>query len=273
MTAVTAAPAKKKLSPRKRAQRIRIIQYAVLVALLVAAILTIDGNQVQQVFLRPDMVARTFGPALGWAFVNTIIYTVGAFLFGLVLGTILALMKLSKVAPYRWLANIYTEFFRGVPAIIVFLAFSLLGAAFPGFEMPLGAYGTVWTALGMVSAAYMSETIRAGIQAVPKGQTEAARSLGMPSGMATRRIILPQAFQIILPPLTNELILVAKDTSLVYVIGLSTGAYELTKYGRDLANSTANLTSLVVAGLCYLIITLPLSALVQRMEAKRKATR
>jgi polar amino acid transport system permease protein len=183
-------------------------------------------------------------------------------------------MKLSPIGPYRWLATAYTEFFRGVPAIIVLLAFNLLPIAFPGLHLPWEPYGTVWTALGMVSAAYMSETIRAGIQAVPKGQMEAARSLGMPSGMAMQRIILPQAFRIITPPLTNELVLLTKDSSLVYVLGLTLETYELTKYGRDLANSNGNLTPLIVAGLCYLIITLPLTALVRRMEAKqRKATR
>lgn len=107
MTAVTAgsAPTRKRLSPRKRAQRMRIVQYAVLVVLVLLAVLTIDGRAVQQVFFRPDLIARTISPALGIAFLNTIIYTVGAFLFGLLLGTILALMKLSQVAPYRWLAK------------------------------------------------------------------------------------------------------------------------------------------------------------------------
>ncbi|MGC4151558.1 MAG: amino acid ABC transporter permease [Propionicimonas sp.] len=273
-TITTTTSQKKKLSPRKRAQRIRIVQYAVLVAVVVLAITTIDGRAIQQVFFRPDLVAQTISPALGRAFLNTIIYTAGAFAFGLVLGTILALMRLSQVAPYRWLATIYVEFFRGLPAIIVFLAFSLLGTALPGFRFPFDPYGTVWTALGMVSAAYISETIRAGIQAVPKGQIEAARSLGMPPGMSMQRIVLPQAFRIITPPLTNELVLMTKDSSLVYVIGLTTSAYELTKFGRDMANSQANITPLVVAGFCYLIITLPLSYVVRRMEARqRKATR
>ena len=241
-SAVQTSPGKKKLSPRKRAQRVRIVQYAALVVLLVVAVLTVDGRQVQQVFLRPDLIARTMGPALLYAFVNTIIYTAGAFIFGLALGTVLALMKLSQVGPYRWLATIYTEFFRGVPAIIVLLAFSLMGVAFPGFKFPFDPYGTVWTALGIVSAAYMSETIRAGIQAVPKGQMEAARSLGMAPSMAMQRIILPQAFRIITPPLTNELVLLTKDSSLVYVLGLTTAGYELTKFGRDLANTYANIT-------------------------------
>lgn len=269
----TATP-RKKLSPRKRAQRIRMVQYGVLVLLVVAAALTIDGRQLQEVFLRPDLISKTLGRELFSAFLNTIVYTAGAFILGLALGTALALMKLSQVAPYRWLATIYTEFFRGVPAIIVLLAFSLMGVAFPGFKFPFDPYGTVWVALGMVSAAYMSETIRAGIQAVPKGQIEAARSLGMSPGMSMQRIVLPQAFRIVTPPLTNELVLLTKDSSLVYVLGLFSSGYELTKFGRNLANTYANITPLVVAGFCYLIITLPLTYLVRRMEAKQmKATR
>lgn len=273
-TADAATPTRtKKLSPRKRAQRIRWIQYGVLALVLLVAIFTIDGGQVQRVFFRPDLIQQTLGAGLPHALLNTIIYTAGAFVTGLVLGTVLALMRLSQVAPYRWLASIYIEFFRGVPALIVLLAFGLLSVAFPGLKFPFEPYGTVWTALGMVSAAYMAETIRAGIQAVPKGQVEAARSLGMPAGMAMRRIVLPQAFRIITPPLTNELILLTKDSSLVYVLGLTTGAFELTKFGRDLSNSNGNLTPLVVAGLCYLLITLPLTLLVRRMEAKSKKAR
>ncbi|MBK8462715.1 MAG: amino acid ABC transporter permease [Nigerium sp.] len=273
MTTTQAAVPRKKLSPRKRAQRVRWAQYAVLVALLVGAVLTIDGAQVQRVFFRLDLVQITLTSGLPRAFLNTIIYTAGAFVFGLALGTVLALMRLSQVAPYRWLASIYIEFFRGVPALIVLLAFGLMSVAFPGLRFPLDPYGTVWTALGIVSAAYMAETIRAGILAVPKGQVEAARSLGMPSGTAMRRIVLPQAFRIITPPLTNELILLTKDSSLVYVLGLTASAFELTKFGRDISNSNGNLTPLVVAGFCYLLITLPLTFLVRRMEAKSAKAR
>ena len=271
--AVSASTPRRKLSPRKRAQRLRWGQYALLVALVTLALLNMNIVQVQHTFFRPEFIARTITQGLVGALANTIIYTIGAFVFGLVLGTVLAMMKLSSVGPYRWLATAYVELFRGLPAIIVFMAFSLLPLAFPGLRIPFDPMGTVWVALGLVSGAYMAETIRAGIQAVPKGQVEAARSLGMPSGMAMRKIVLPQAFRIITPPLTNELILVTKDSSLCYVIGLSATGYELTKYGRDLAVSTASLTPLVVAGLSYLIITLPLSAIVRRMEAKAKRAR
>lgn len=268
----TVAP-RKKLSPRKRAQRIRLVQYAILAAVVVAAILTVDGRQVQSVFFRSDLIQLTLQAGLPRALLNTVLYTFGAFLVGLTLGTLLALMRLSQVAPYRWIASIYIEFFRGVPALIVLLAFGLLSVAFPGLRFPLDPYGTVWTALGMVSAAYMAETIRAGILAVPKGQVEAARALGMPAGMAMRRIVLPQAFRIITPPLTNELVLLTKDSSLVYVLGLTAAAFELTKFGRDISSSNGNLTPLVIAGLCYLLITLPLTFIVRRMEAKAKKAR
>ncbi|MCL2489669.1 MAG: amino acid ABC transporter permease, partial [Propionibacteriaceae bacterium] len=78
----------------------------------------------------------------------------------------------------------------------------------------------------------------------------------------------PQAFRIIMPPLTNDLISLVKDSSLVYILGLTAQGFELTKYGRDMANTSANLTPLVVAGLCYLVITVPLGYMVRRMEAK-----
>lgn len=273
MTSPAATRAPRSLSPRKRAQRIRWVQYAVLIAAVIALVSIADFPRIQKVFFRGDLIVDTLTQGLGRAILNTLIFTAGAFVIGLAGGTVLALMRLSSVGPYRWLATAYIEFFRGLPAIIVLLAFGLLPLAFPGFEIPFGTYGIVWLALGIIAAAYMAETIRAGIQAVPKGQVEAARSLGMPAGAATRKVVLPQAFRIITPPLTNEVILLVKDSSLAYVIGLSANGFDLTKYGKDLANTNANLTPLVMAGLCYLLITLPLSLVVQRLEAKAAKAR
>jgi polar amino acid transport system permease protein len=122
--------------------------------------------------------------------------------------------------------------------------------------------------LGLVGAAYMAETIRAGIQAVPKGQVEAARSLGMSAARAMITIVIPQAFRIILPPLTNELVLLTKDSSLIYLLGLSLEEYDLTKFGRDQLNQTASLTPILLAGLCYLIITIPLGYLSRYLERR-----
>ena len=272
-TEQTTPATRARMSPRRRAQLLRWVQYAVLAIVLLVAVFAANWHQIIDVFFRPNLVVETLTTSLGTAFKNTVVYTAGAFVFGLVVGTLLALMRLSNVAPYRWIAGIYIEFFRGLPAIVVLIAFSLLPLAFPGMVIPFDPYGTVWIALGIVVSAYMAETIRAGIQAVPKGQLEAARSLGMPAGRAMRSIVLPQAFRIILPPLTNELIMLVKDSSLAYILGLSTEGFELTKYGRDLANTNANLTPLVVAGLCYLVITLPLTIVVRRMEAKTARAR
>lgn len=269
----TATPVRpRRGSPRQRARRVRMIQYAVLLLVFAGAVLTADWHGIGQAFFRADMIETTL-PGLPRAILNTLIYTIGAFAFGVLAGTVLALMRLSQVAPYRWLATGYVEFFRGLPALIVLIAFSLIALVLPGVRVPGGEVGTVWLGLGIVSSAYLSETIRAGILAVPKGQAEAARSLGMSQGEATRKIVLPQAFRIILPPMTNELILLVKDSSLVYVLGLAPAQYELTKYGRDIANSQSNLTPLVVAGLCYLLITIPLTILVKRLEANAAKAR
>jgi len=264
---------RKGLSPRQRARRSQGIQYAILIVIVLVAAFTANWGQIASVFFKPSLIKSAFESGLPTAFLKTIEYTIGAFVIGLLGGTLLALMRLSSVGPYRWLATVYIEFFRGLPAIVVFVAFSLLPLAFANLVIPFDPYGTVWLALGIVSAAYMAEVIRAGIQAVPKGQLEAARSLGMPLGLATRKIVLPQAFRIVLPPLANDLILLVKDSSLVFIIGTSAGDFELTGFGRDLANTESNLTPLVTAGFCYLIITLPLGLLVRRLEAKAARAR
>lgn len=262
------------MSPRKRAQVSRYAQYAVLVVVVLVLAIAADWGTIIDNFFEPSIIRDQFPDIITIALKNTILYTIGAFVFGLILGLILALMRLSQVAVYRWLATAFVEFFRGVPALIVFIAFGFgIPTAFPGRVLPGGTFGTVTISLGLVGAAYMAETIRAGIQAVPKGQLEAARSLGMSQGRAMISIVIPQAFRIILPPLTNELILLTKDSSLVYVIGLSLSGYELTKFGREGLNDTSNVTPLTVAALCYLIITLPLSVVVRRMESRAERAR
>ena len=119
----------------------------------------------------------------------------------------------------------------------------------------------------------MAETIRAGIQAVPKGQMEAARSLGMSHGRAMLSVVVPQAFRIILPPLTNELILLTKDSSLVYILGLALSELRADQVRPGGMNSASNLTPIIVIGLCYLLITVPLSIVVRRMESRAERAR
>ena len=257
------------MSPRKRARVSRGIQYAVLVLAAVGVALLVDWDTIGNVFFDIDSARAMFPEIIGTALKNTVLYTAGGFTLALALGLVLALMRLSPVGPYRWMATAFIEFFRGVPALVVFLALGLgVPLAFPGYEIPGGNFGKASVALGLVGSAYMAETIRAGIQAVPKGQMEAARSLGMSHGRAMVSIVIPQAFRIILPPLTNELILLTKDSSLIYVLGYSLTTLELTALGKEFLNQERNLTPMVTISLMYLLITVPLSILVRRMEAR-----
>jgi len=261
------------MSPRKRARLSRGIQYTVLGVIVLVAALAADWPEIGEAFFDPSVLVQLVPEIFTIALKNTIIYTACGFSFGLMLGLILALMRLSSVGPYRWFATGVIELFRGLPALVVFFFFGYgLPIAF-GREVPGGTIGNVTVALGLVGGAYMAETIRAGIQAVPKGQMEAARSLGMSHTRAMFSVVIPQAFRIILPPLTNELILLTKDSSLVYVLGLSLSGYELTGFGRDALNTLVSVTPLMAIGVAYLMITVPLSIVVRRMEARSARAR
>lgn len=260
---------------RRQRRRVSLgVQYAVFVAAVVVLASLADWASLRANFARGDLAREMFPEVLTIALKNTVVYTLTGFGAGLLLGVVLALMRLSSVPPYRWLAMAYIEVFRGLPALLIFIFVGVgVPLAFPGTQIPGGTVGKVALALALVSAAYMAETVRAGIQAVPKGQREAARSLGMSSSRAMVSIVIPQAFRIIVPPLTNELVLLFKDSSLVLFLGVQLGERELTKFGRDLASTKANITPILVAGLCYLVITVPLSYLARRLEARNaKAT-
>lgn len=265
----------------KRTTRRRLTQgglYALLLVAVAVVALAADWPTIKANFFAPD----GFIPPGSWddlitiGVKNTIIYTVIAFLGGLALALVLALMKLSPLLLYRWLATGYIEFFRGLPALIVIIFVATgIPIAFQ-WTPPGGTVGAGLIALVMVSAAYMAETLRAGIQAVPKGQTEAARSLGMSAGRTTATVILPQAFRIVIPPLTNEFVLIIKDTSLLFVIGVAADERELTTLARDFFASgptAGTATSLMQAAILYLVITLPLTQLVAWLERKQQRAR
>lgn len=258
---------RRRISPRRRARRARIVQYAVLVVVVVVLASVVDWSRIGDNFFNQDAIAQ-IAPQIPRAFLNTVIYTLCGFAVGLSLGTLLALMKLSSVRLYRWIATVYIEFFRGIPALLVVISF---GYAVPiAFGISIGSVTLkAALALGMVSAAYIAETLRAGLQAVPTGQVEAARSLGMSHSRTLVQVVIPQAFRIVLPPMTNEFILLTKDTSLVFLLGLATVQYDLTKIGRDaLNNATGGLTPLFLIGACYLLITLPLGQLARYLERR-----
>lgn len=264
---LSAGAGRTRMSPRRRARLSRGIQYGILAAVLVLLLVSADWSRIGDTIFSPS-AAATLLDKLPQAFLNTLTYTVAAFAVGLSLGTLLALMRLSSVGPYRWIATIYTEFFRGIPALLVVIA---VGYAVPiAFDIKLTSITAVAAiALGSVSAAYIAETLRAGIQAVPKGQVEAARSLGMSHTRTMIKVVLPQAFRTVLPPLTNEILLLTKDTSLVFALGMTQQQFELTKIGRDaLSTASGGLTGLFLIGACYLVITIPLGFLTRWLERK-----
>ena len=258
-------PGRRRTSPRTRARVTRAVQYVVLAAVVLAVAFLTDWSKVGEQLFNPA-VAADLASRMPRGLWNTVRYTLGAFAVGLPLGAVLALMKLSSVAPYRWIATAYIEFFRGIPALLVVLS---VGFAVPiafGVNIP-SMLAKASIALGVVSAAYIAETLRAGIEAVPKGQVEAARSLGMSHGRTLAQVVVPQAFRIVLPPMTNEIILLTKDTSLVFLLGMLVTEYDLTKIGRDaLSSAQGGLTALFVAGACYLLLTLPLGQLTRWLE-------
>lgn len=271
MAASTATAGRRGLTKRQQQKLVRGFLYVVFVLGIVWVASVADWESTRRNFFNAELARSMFPDVLTIAARNTILYTFLAFSFGLAFGLLLALMRLSTIKPYRWLATVYIEIFRGLPALLtIFLI---------GIGIPI-AFGTRWPilvtitlGLGIVAAAYMAETIRAGIEGVPKGQMEAARSLGMSYTWAMISIIIPQGFRIIIPPLTNELVLLIKDTSLLFVLGTTPATKELLKFGRDLLNTNANATPLIVVGAVYLMITVPMTQLVRVLERRNARSR
>lgn len=247
--------------------------YAAVVVVVAAIAVLADWQSIKENFASGEVFRSLFPDLVTQAAKNTLVYTAISFVGGLLLALLLALMKLSPFGIYRWMATTYIEFFRGLPALVVILGFAFAVPIAFQWRPPGGNVGAGLLALIVVSAAYMAETIRAGIQAVPKGQTEAAQSLGMGGFWTTAAVVLPQAFRIVLPPLTNEFVLLLKDTSLLQFAGVGAGDGELTNFASDNLNTTGNATPLLAVALAYLIITLPLTRLVAALEKRQSRAR
>jgi len=188
-------------------------------------------------------------------------------LFGTLLGVIMALMRISRIWPIKFVASAYIELIRGTPMLVQILIIHY-GLTVVGVNLPAFMSGVV--ALTMNSSAYMAEVFRAGIQAIDKGQTEASRSLGMTNGMTLRYIILPQAFRNMLPAIGNEFIIIIKDSSLVSMIGIA----EIIYTARTIQGVTFQpLAPLLVAAGLYFIITFTLANLLSWLERRLSISR
>jgi polar amino acid transport system permease protein len=225
-------------------------------------------------------------PAFGWPVVaeymfdsqilaglgRTLELTIAAMTIGLVLGTVLAVMRLSRNRLLQTLSWIYIWFFRSVPVLVQLIFWYNFGALYPHvvlgvpfgptlFSASTNAVITPLTAalagLGLAQAAYTAEVIRAGIVSVPPGQTRAAKALGMRPGTIFFRIVFPQAMRVIIPPVGNEVISMVKNTSLVSIIAMSELLYTAQLI---YARTYQTIPLLIVASLWYLIVVSILSA-------------
>lgn len=208
----------------------------------------------------------------------TLIISLATIILGLLFGTIMAFMKMSKILPLRWFANIYVEFIRGTPVLaqisIVFYGLPMMGIDVPSImlgDVDISRLVSGIIALSINSTAYICEIVRSGIQSVNYGQTEGALALGMSNVRAMLCIVLPQAMKNILPALGNEFITIIKTSSQVSVIGIA----EL-MYAADTIRgiSFQPMAPLLVVTLIYFVITFCISLILKRIEkSMRRSSR
>lgn len=217
-------------------------------------------------------VAVKYWPALmdglGLTLLSTIIAVAAAFVLGIVFG----FGRLSKFALFRWISSAYVYIFRGTPILIqaffVFFAVPQLWEAAFGESLRISPFVAGAITLSLNTGAYMTEIIRGGIQAVDPGQAEASRSLGLGHTTTMRKVVLPQAFRIMIPAFVNQAIITLKDTSLLMAIGLA----ELTFQSRQIIASTyMSAQVLTVVALIYFVVITSLTVLANYLERKLNA--
>jgi glutamate transport system permease protein len=180
----------------------------------------------------------------------------------LLLGTVLAAMRVAPAAPVRAAGAAYVEIVRNTPLTIVFF-FSVF--VLPQLDVSLSFFAFAVIAMSVYHAAFFCEAVRSGINSVGVGQAEAARSIGLTFGQTLRTIVLPQAFRTVVPPLINVLIALTKNTSIASAFAIA----ELTAVGARLANETGRPISILIGtALCYLVLTIPAGLLAGAVEKK-----
>ncbi|TPW94704.1 ABC transporter substrate-binding protein/permease, partial [Mycolicibacterium fortuitum] len=229
--------------------------------------------QLADSFLDWNLYKQAIPDLLRTGLPNTLILTVCASIIGLVLGMILAVAGISRSRWLRWPARVYTDIFRGLPEVVIILLIGLgigpvVGSLTGNSPYPLGI-----AALGLMAAAYVGEIFRSGIQSVEPGQLEASRALGFSYTSSMRLVVIPQGIRRVLPALMNQFISLLKASSLVYFLGLVASQRELFQVGRDLNAQTGNLSPLVAAGLFYLLLTIPLTHLVNFVDNRLRKGR
>jgi polar amino acid transport system permease protein len=213
-----------------------------------------------ETFLNWDVFISSF-PLLLSGLKITLLLGLVSILSGLVLGLFVALIRIYSVLPARLAAKIFTDVFRSIPLLVLLI---VVYYALPFVGIRLSPFMSAAVALSVVSAAYAAEIFRAGIEAIPKGQFEAAHALGLSYRHMMADVILPQAVRIVIPPLTNNSINVIKDTALASVVAMP----DLLKQATQAQALEANPTPLIVAALMYIALLWPLVLMVGRLEKR-----
>jgi glutamate transport system permease protein len=197
------------------------------------------------------------------AFLTTLSLSLLAGLLAIVLGTLLAAMRVSPIPPLRGLATFYVEVFRNTPLTVVFF-FMIFGL--PQIDFVVGFFTGAVLSVGLYTAAFVAEAVRSGINAVSAGQAEASRAIGLTFGQSLREIVLPQAFRTVVPPLGNVWIAMVKNTSIAAGFSVS----ELSSLLPRLVNASAGDLLWVLLGVVagYMLITLPSAYAVHRLERR-----
>jgi polar amino acid transport system permease protein len=265
----------------RRATAISTVSTVAVLAVLVAIFLAAPGSsQVRHTFFNPHDMWQSFvgDPKKGYYSVGEAIWLnirmfLAAEVLILILALVVALIRQSAgpaLFPLRVLAMIYVDFFRGVPLLLVVYA---VGFGVPALRLSgisgqsFAVYGVV--ALTLCYSAYVSEVYRAGLNSVHQSQVAAARSLGLSQPTALRYVILPQAVRNIVPPLLNDFISLQKDTALVGVLG----AIEANQAAQIYGSTVFNYSSLTVAAILFLILTIPLARFTDRLIARDRRRR
>ncbi|WP_294602847.1 amino acid ABC transporter permease [Lactobacillus rizhaonensis] len=195
---------------------------------------------------------------LGWTVLSSII----ALFFSLIIGTIFAIMEVLPSKVMRVIGHAYVEIMRNIPLLVITMFFYLV---IPMYVVKINGFTAGTIGLTLYTSAFIAETIRSGIQSVSNGQMEGARSTGMTYWQAMRYIILPQAFKIVIPPLGNQFVNLVKNSSvLAFVAG-----FDLMYQANSIASTTFDtINSYLVVGVLYLIVTLPISYYMRHLEKK-----
>ena len=229
--------------------------------------------------MRPsDFFNFSFLPQYGVAFVRGIEYTlllaVVSVLLAVIPALLLAMMRLSRIKPVKWFAGAYIAVFRSTPMLVqlsiiyfgLFYAISLPRISLFGF-VDISRFVPGVVALALNSSAYVAEIFRAGILAVDKGQTEAARSLGLSSWQSMRLVVLPQAIKNVLPALANEIVTMVKESSICSMLGMA----EIMFAAKTIAGSTGiSLAPYTLAALVYFCINYPASKAIEAIERRMR---